>query len=671
MQAMKPPLRVLLVEDCEEDALLLLRELGRAGWELVHRRVETRDGLHAALGEGPWDVVLSDFVMPAFSGLHALHTLAESGLDLPFILVSGQVGEENAVELMRAGARDFITKGNLSRLAPAIERELREARARRERRRALEELETLSSAIHQSPVAVSILDAAGKVEFVNPHFTRMTGYLPAEVRGRSLRFLYADETPAGALRELWLTVTAGQVWHGELRGLAKDGAPFWEKATMAPVRNRDGALTHFVAIAEDVTERRHLEDQLRHSQKMEAVGTLAGGVAHDFNNLLMAIMGYAELMKMQGDADHRLQPSLDAVLASCERGAGLTRSLLAFSRKQPIALKPVNLNRIVGDLEKLLRRLIGEDIQLTTVLSGADMVVTADAGQLEQVLMNFVTNARDAMPAGGSLRIATEEVVLSAEEAAAYDLPAPGRYAALAVADTGVGMDPATREKIFEPFFTTKEPGKGTGLGLATVYGIVRRHGGSIGLESEPGQGTTFRVFLPLSSSDSDDAHAAVAPHPQGGTETILFAEDDREVRTLTSLILESFGYRVIPAANGVDAIERFTARAHEVDLILLDAVMPKKGGREVYEAVRALRPEVRVIFLSGYTADLLEGKGVDLQGVPVLFKPVNPLELLRRVRLELDAPNPQHRADPNAGRGTGTQGAPAAPSAGNSNPLA
>ena len=404
-----------------------------------------------------------------------------------------------------------------------------------------------------------------------------------------------------------------------------------------PITDASGRVVSAIETINDVTEQRRLEDQLRQSQKMEAIGTLAGGIAHDFNNILTAIIGYGNLIKMKMTPDDRHRPSIDQILASADRAAHLTQGLLAFSRKQVIKPQPVDLNDVVRKVEKFLQRIIGEDISLSTQLSEKSLIAMADSTQIEQVLMNFATNARDAMPGGGALTISTQEMDIGDDFVAMHGFGEPGKYALIAVSDTGQGMDEQTRNKIFEPFFTTKEPGKGTGLGLAIVYGIIKQHNGNINVYSEQGRGSTFKIYLPLIVTSVVEATAEMATPPRGGKETILLAEDDREVRDLTVMILKDYGYRVIEAVDGQEALEKFAGRSREIDLLILDVIMPRKSGKEVYDAIKVEFPEISTLFISGYTADIIHKKGISEAGLDFISKPVSPFELLRKIREILD----------------------------------
>ncbi len=385
-------------------------------------------------------------------------------------------------------------------------------------------------------------------------------------------------------------------------------------------------------------QKEKLEQQLRQAHKMEAVGTLAGGIAHDFNNILSIIIGNVSVMKMKMKTDSPLKKYLKQIEISADRAANLTKSLLLFSRQKNIDSKPTDLNMIVKDLKKLLSRLIREDITFSVVLSEKDLVIKADAGQIGQMLINLVTNAVDAMPDGGSLTVTTEQVMLKANSLDSYERVIEGEYACLRVIDTGEGMDRKTIERIFEPFFTTKEVGKGTGLGLSMAFGIVERHKGYIEVDSIKNKGTTFRIYLPLIDAklrDGKDTKSSPLPR---GVETVLIAEDDEGVRTLSKETLEQYGYKVIEAKDGEDAINKFYNHRDEIDILLLDVVMPKKNGRIVYEEIRKIKQDMKVIFMSGYTADVMEDKGIDLNKIILIDKPVSADVLLRRLREMLDA---------------------------------
>lgn len=405
-----------------------------------------------------------------------------------------------------------------------------------------------------------------------------------------------------------------------------------------PVKDAAGEVTSVIETLNNISEKRRLEEQLRHAQKMEAIGTLAGGIAHDFNNLLNVIIGYGGLMQMRMQGDDPNLPQLKEILAAGDRAAQLTKGLLLFSRKEELTLKLVNVNEVLAGFRKMLGRIIGEDVEMRINLSAKSLKIMADSGHLEQVLMNLAANARDAMPKGGVLAIETESVVIDRKFITAHGFGEPGEYALISVSDNGSGMDELTRERIFEPYFTTKEIGRGTGLGLSIVFGIVRQHKGIIRCYSEPGKGTTFRVYLPLTQQVEGEGAAVDLAVPNGGTETLLIAEDDPVVRTLTRTTLENFGYRVIEAVDGADAVHKFRECQENIALIIMDLVMPVKNGKDAYEDIKEFNPQIKVVFMSGYTADIIKDKGMAEDGMEFISKPMKPDDLLRKVRDMLDS---------------------------------
>ena len=503
-----------------------------------------------------------------------------------------------------------------------------------ERMRAEEEHIRLVTAIEQSAEAVVITNTQGEIEYVNPAFTRITGYSREEALGKNPRILKADKQDPEFYQQLWSTIVKGQPWHGELVNQRKDGSLYTEQMNITPVLSAHGEVTHFIATKQDVTERKNLEAQLQQSAKIEAVGRLAGGVAHDFNNLLTIINGYSELLLDELASDQTLSGYLKEIHNAGERAASLTRQLLAFSRRQVLAPQVLDLNMVVSNLESMLRRLIGEDIVLRTALAPQLGRVTADPGQIEQVIMNLAVNARDAMPYGGNLMIETCNAELDETFARNHVTVKTGPHVMLAVSDNGLGMTPETKAHIFEPFFTTKEKGKGTGLGLATVYGIVKQSEGSIWVYSELGHGTVFKVYLPAVTGHLEAAELARAePASELGTETILVVEDEAGVRSLIRLELESFGYKVLDMDGGEKALATCASHEGPIHLLLTDVVMPQMSGPVVAEKVAALRPGIKVLYMSGYTDDAIVHLGVLSQGMPFIQKPFSPVALRKKIR--------------------------------------
>ncbi len=501
-----------------------------------------------------------------------------------------------------------------------------------QRKQVEEELRKLYHAVEQSPASIFIMDAAFNIEYINPKFIEITGYSREDAIGKK-----PDIISSGT------AMISDTEWRGEFLAKKKNGDPFWEYATISPIRNAQGVITNFIGIHEDITERRKLEDQLRHSQKLEALGQLVGGIAHDFNNMLTAIIGFAGILQMKMKKDDPLMVNVEQVIEAAKRGASLTSSLLVFGRKQAIFPRPVNLNEIIDKVEKLLLRLIGEEIELKIIIADKELNVTVDPLQIEQALINLATNARDAMRKEGVLTIETGREKIDKNFIHSHGYGEPGEYALISVSDTGTGMDEKTREKVFEPFFTTKEVGKGTGLGLAIVYGIVKQHNGYITVYSEVGKGTTFKIYIPMTRPGVGEAvpvetvNYPPSAAPATGTETVLVAEDDKIVRKLSKDLLETFGYTVIEAANGEEAVQKYMENKDIIKLLILDVIMPKKNGKEAYEEIKRIAPDVRVIFMSGYTADIMHTKGIIENGMVFVSKPISPTDFIKKVREVLD----------------------------------
>ena len=514
---MSHPIKILIVEDNPNDAELLLRELRHAGFEPDWQRVETEPDFLAGIKERP-EIILSDFSMPRFSGLRAAELLRESGLNIPFILISGTVGEDVAVEAMKFGATDYLLKDRVARLGTAVQRAIKEV--------------------------------------------------------------------------------------------------------------------------EERVERKRLERQFIEAQKMEVIGQLAAGVAHDFNNILGVIIGYSDLAKTELDSNVPAQKYVEEIRQAAERAVGLTRQLLIFSRKQTVQPAVLNLNEVVKDMEKMLRRLVDDNIEMA-ILPGKQIGrIKADSGQIGQVLMNLVVNARDAMPGGGKLLIETHNATLDENYAHTRKDAAPGDYVMLAVSDTGVGMTDEVKSHLFEAFFTTKPIGKGTGLGLSTCQTIVKQCGGHISVYSEPGSGTTFKVYFPKVHQPPD---AVAQPVQTGalprGTETVLLVEDEPSVRHLCRSVLEAQGYNVLHAINGHEGLQ--VAREHKgapIRLVITDVVMPQMGGKMMAGWLKAIYPDIRVLLTSGYTDEVIAQQGVKEPSVAFLQKPYTPAALARKVRELLDA---------------------------------
>ncbi|MGC4083376.1 MAG: response regulator [Vicinamibacterales bacterium] len=643
------PLKVLVVDDSDVDAELTIRELTRGGFDVRWRRVDAAVPMAAALRDETWDVVLSDFRMPQFSGLEALSLVHATGRDLPFILVSGAVGPDLAVEIMRAGAHDYVSKERLFRLAPAVDRELREAQTRRAHRHAELELRKMALVVEQIPSVVVITDLDANIEDVNPRFTELTGYTADEVRGRNPRLLKSGFMRREHYEELWQTVRSGHEWRGTFHQKRKDGTTYEEEAVIRPMRDADGRITHYLKVGEDVTARRALEQQFRQAQKMEAIGRLAGGVAHDFNNLLTVISGFTDMAISGLAPGDPLRGDLEQVALAGERGAALTRQLLAFSRKQALEPVPFVLGKVVREAESMVRRLVGEDVAIDIRASDADAgTILAEPGQIEQVLMNLVVNARDAMPTGGRLTITTSSLVFDHESAAQHVRIASGPYSLLSIADTGHGMTAETMSKIFEPFFTTKGLGKGSGLGLSTVYGIVTQLGGTIEVYSEPNRGARFDVYLPVSAAVGAGATGALTQTSDAaGTETILVVDDEASVARFAQRLLSAAGYTVLTANHAGEALVICEKYPSPIHMVLTDVIMPQMSGRELADRLTIDRPDVRVLYMSGYTDDILDTNDALNPDRQLLRKPFSGDVLLRKVREVLDHPQAEAKGAP------------------------
>ena len=477
------------------------------------------------------------------------------------------------------------------------------------------------------------------IVYVSPGFERITGYLSEEVIGRNCRFLQGRDTDPSAETRMHEAIRTGEACTVELLNYRKDGTPFWNELSISPVRDATGSLTHFVGVQTDVTARRKLEQQFHQAQKMEVLGRLAGGIAHDFNNLLTIISGYSELILETMPSKDPDRSAVEAISEAGERAASLTRQLLLFSRHAVLETKVLDLNQVVRETQQMLRRMIGEDIQFSAVLAPNISRVRVDPGQIGQVLMNLAVNSRDAMPRGGKLTIETSDVEFDEADGITHGSLPPGRYVRLAVTDNGCGMAADVKAHIFEPFFTTKSVGKGTGLGLATVYGIVKQSGGTIEIYSEIGHGTTFKIYLPavdepLHPFTNDPRVTNVA----GGTETVLIVEDEDAVRAIAERALQTRGYTVLQAENGKKALATIELYRARIDLLVTDVVMPELSGRELAEVLVTRYPALKVLYVSGYTDDSVIRHGILQAEVAFLQKPYTHTSLARKVREVLDA---------------------------------
>ncbi len=771
---MNKTLKLLNIEDSELDTELLIRHLKKEGYKLEHKRVDTLEQLEKTLAQDKWDVIVSDYSMPGFSVDEALNFVKQTDLDIPFIVISGTIGEEKAVQVMRAGASDYLMKDNLRRLAPAIERELQEAENRR-RKKESEALHresekrlklALTAAkmgvwewnlqrdeVYWSPECFEIwgnVDFHGKLEdfvriihpndveetmksvkiAINEHRTfekdcrviradsqviwisnvALADYdengVPVRLVGiaqditerknseQQLKQSFERfEALASSAQLVWTANADGYVLNARLpldqqsiNNLSESEFYWWletihpdeREATLekwkksiknkeiyeienrihyknkeyyyyiraVPVFNEDTSVREWIGMNLDVTELKlaeialhKSEEKLMQAQKLESVGRLAGGIAHDFNNMLTVINGYSDLALRKLNSNDPIRHYIEEIRKSGERSASLTQQLLAFSRKQVLNPKVIDVNNVIVETGSMLKRLIGEDIHFESRLSPDVRRIKVDVGQLSQVIMNLVVNARDAMPEGGSLTIETSNVEFDEQFFALHFDAKPGRYVMLAVSDTGIGMSEDVRQKIFEPFFSTKEVNKGTGLGLATVYGIIKQSGGYIWVYSEPDKGSIFKVYFPQIEEDAKPSVERES-HPafKWGNETILLAEDENMVRNLCRQVLESCGYKVVEAKNGLEALEIFNDSQTKIDLLMTDIVMPKMGGRDLAENLQKLSPNLPILFMSGYPDDAVIRHGIIDADMNYLQKPFTFNDLTKKVRDLLDS---------------------------------
>ena len=635
---MSRTLRILHLEDQADDAELVQDCLEREGFDCRITLVSNRAGFIVALDDPELEVILSDFELRGFDGLEALKLATERVPQTPFILVSGTIGEAAAIESLRNGATDYVLKHRLNRLAPAVTRALQEAEERRNRRAAVDALRYerhfLRAVLESVQTGLIACDADGAMTVFNRSAKEIYG-LPSQsphaLLAPRVKVLREDGMTPVAPADMPLErVLRGESVQDEDFVMIPPGASARRViATGRAVIDEDGRRLGAVVAMQDVSDQRRLTEQLRQSQKMDAIGRLAGGVAHDFNNLLTVILGYGTMLARLPELDDDALQAVREIQAAATRAAGLTRQLLAFSRQQVLAPRVLDLNEVIMNMDRLLRRVIGEDIDLTTSPSADLGRVKADQGQIEQVVLNLVVNARDAMPHGGKLTIETANF----EDGSIM----------LAVSDSGCGMDAGTKSRIFDPFFTTKPVGAGTGLGLSTVHGIVEQSAGHIEVYSELGQGSTFKIFLPrVDAALKRESHEADAIADLHGRETILVAEDDEMVRKILVVGLRDHGYTVLEASNRTEALKQCRSQADArapLDLLVCDLVMPGIGVAEMMDQLLACQPEVEILFISGYTGRAMVHQGVLDGRANFIQKPFTIDVLLSRIRLVLDGP--------------------------------
>jgi PAS domain S-box-containing protein len=635
------PLHVLIVEDSEDDALLVMRALRRGGYDLTVERVDTATAMNAALNRQTWDIIIADFTMPEFNGLAALALVRQRGLDLPFIIVSGSIGEDIAVSAMKAGAHDYIMKGNITRLVPAVERELREVEVRRAHKQAEETLRLLESAVQQVNEAIVITTAdyrapGPRIVFVNPAFIRMTGYTREEVVGNTLDLLYGSKPD----RSIWAGVgdrlCRGESVAGETVNYRKDGSEFIAEWHITPIRNHIGEITHLMSIQRDITERKRSEEELQRqrdalyqSEKLATMGQLLAGVAHELNNPLSVVMGQAALLRQSTRTKRQIERA-DKIVLAAERCARIVNNFLALARQRPPETQPVHLNAVVRDAVELLAYPLRVDnVEVQFALAEALPILRADPHQLHQVVVNLVANAHQAM----------RELPLPRQLTLATGLDEGGSLVWLEVRDTGPGIAPELQMRIFEPFFTTKPPGVGTGLGLSLCQGIVETHGGKIRVVAREGPETVFRVELPV-------APMAEQPLIQPGVpvaaairgKRILVVDDEPGIAGVLAEVLQLDGHEVAVVPHGEAALERL--RQQTYDLILSDIRMPELDGPGLYWEIERCYPNLlsRIVFLTGDTLSPGTREFLEQTGVPCLSKPFSLMEVRQIVQRVLQA---------------------------------
>jgi len=637
------PLRVLLVGNKEEDFFLIREILQRTRNMLTSEldHAHSLDEAKAMMQQKPYGLLLFEHETGDAEAVHFVAEFLRAGVSVPFILLTDDANEQTVADLIGGGTWNWVAKSQLdgATLVRTMRNTLAMHSLEQEQQVAEESLRKLSRAVEQSADTVVVTDCYGVIEYVNPAFESLTGYRHEEVCGKTPRILKSGEQGPETYQEMWRTILAGNVYRSILVNRKKNGELYYVEESICPVRDSGGQITHFIANGRDLTERLHLEAQLLQSQKMDAIGNLAGGVAHDFNNLLTIITSYAELALDLVPPESPLESKIQEILLAARRAAELTRQLLAFSRKQPQSLRVADLNQVIARIATTLPRLIGEDIEFAFLRGEGLGRVRVDALQVEQVLMNLAANARDAMPQGGHLHVETSNVFLDGDyiHRKGAAIP-PGRYALISISDDGTGILPEHLPHIFEPFYTTKPSGKGTGLGLATVYGIVKQNKGFIWAYSEPRMGTVFKIYLPCveernSASEFEKIKSEKAPR---GSETILLVEDEQAVRRATSEFLGLQGYTVLEAKDGVDALSVANNYGSAIDVVVTDVVMPNMSGGQLAKELSQLRPDAKLLFVSGYAGKtILDHKVVDLE-TNFLQKPYTLKQLALKIRAAL-----------------------------------
>jgi PAS domain S-box-containing protein len=632
---MPRPYSILHIEDNIRDAELIHSMLLEEGFNAEFRRVDSRDQLLHSLGDAQYDLILCDFNLPSFDGLSALDIAHREAPEVPFIFVSGAIGEDRAIESLKRGATDYVLKNRLARLLPSVRRALEESEARTERKtaeaRMFEQAELLD--ISQDVILVRGLNE--EILFWNKGAQFTTGYTIEELRERGLASLYKPEHMPVRDEALNMTLSKG-TWFGELKIVTKQERELTLQSRWSLVRNSDGSPKSILIVNTDVTEQRRLQSQLLRTQRMESLGTLAGGIAHDLNNVLSPIILAVDVLKRKG-LDEPVVALLDVVATSARRGADIVKQVLMFSRGYEGDRMVIQLKQIIKENEKFVRETFPKSIEVSATVEGTLNPVKADPTQIYQVLLNLCVNARDAMPRGGVLTIDASNVVIDKNYASMNPNSTPGSYVMLSVQDTGTGIPQENIDLIFEPFFTTKERGKGTGFGLSTVAAIVKGHGGFIEVQSRKNEGTLFKIFIPSGQREEEfDVAKKNSSIQTGGGEMILVVDDEASIREMTKVTLETYGYHVITASDGAEAILVFSNCKEGVGLVLTDMMMPVLDGPALVRTLGKLRPDLRVITMSGVETHREESEHLKPFMKAFLHKPFTATDLVQTIQTVL-----------------------------------
>lgn len=641
-------MKFLIIDDDIDFRELVVHHLHK---EYPHAEITVISQKHefdAAIDHGSFDVVITDYDNPGLDGFEVLRQTRNRYPYLPVIMLTASGNEEIAVEGMKLGLNDYVTKHHLVRLPVAIETSINASQLQKKHDDTIDLLkaseERFNAFMYHAPAACFILDESNYIIYANKSFETLFHTTIDEIRGKSVFDVLPPEITNNLRYYDRDAPVTDKITAADEIVLTHKGVSYYWMLLKFPI-TCVGGKKYTGVVAVDITERKHTEEerqrlreQLYHTQKMDSIGNFAGSVAHDFNNTLMTIVGYGNLLLDELKNNPSAINYIQTILKTAMRAADLTKGLLTFSRKQPYILNVVDINKTIQYTTDILRRLLREDTQIVTKLTGKNCLVMADGGQLEQVIMNLAVNARDAMPKGGILTFRTEVVEINDTFIRLYGFGSTGSYALIVVSDTGIGMDEITKARIFEPFFTTKEVGKGTGLGLTIVYGIIKQHKGYLDVESKPGKGTIFSIYLPLfQEKPVKESKQELPVKATGGTETLLIAEDDEDIGRLLKTIFEIAGYKVITASNGSEAIEKFMENEDRIKLLLLDVMMPVKNGLQAFLEIQKVKPDIKVLFLTGYDRDTILGETLIKKDIEILMKPIIPADIVRKVREVLD----------------------------------